>query len=191
MIFLIKWSWYGALSFKDLMYSISLHFGKVEVIAFATCIWFIWFVRNKLRHESTSVNANSLALRIIYFSEEFLRANQCCPSNPIRSLLWIPKERGCHYITRFLKLIQLVFSNDKIDIGILVCNYLSIPLLAKTTPCMCRFNISYGELLAIIEGYVSGSPLGECMITESDSLLAINSLKLCGVKIFWTSCFIF
>lgn len=70
----------------------------------------------------------------------------------------------------------MAFSDDKIGISILVHNHLGIPLLAKAIPRMGCFKISYGELVAIIEGYVAGSTQGDCVIIESDSLVAIKSL---------------
>lgn len=70
----------------------------------------------------------------------------------------------------------MAFSDHKIGTGILVCNHLGIPLLGKVMPRMSHFKISYGELLAIIKGYVSGSILGNCIIVESNYLLAIKSL---------------
>lgn len=37
-------------------------------------------------------------------------------------------------------------------------------------------HFDYGELLAIIEGYITGSSLGDRNVLESDLIIAINSL---------------
>lgn len=54
---------------------------------------------------------------------------------------------------------------------------MGIPLLAKATPRRGSFFVEFGELLGIIEGYVSRLNYNEMLLIESDSLLAVNSLK--------------
>lgn len=78
----------------------------------------------------------------------------------------------------------MVLSDDKIGIGIIVRNHLGTLLLAKIVAHMWRFRVDYGELLAIIEGYVTGSSLSDRIIIESDSLLAINSLNTIDEDIY-------
>lgn len=60
-----------------------------------------------------------------------------------------------------------------------MCNHLDIPFLTKVIVRMSHFKISYEKLLTIIEGYVIESILGECMIIERNSVLAMNNLYLC------------
>lgn len=90
---------------------------------------------NKFRHKSRSTNANSLALRIIHFSESFLRANQGSPSNPIvfpilnSQRIWKPSLLG------ILKAnIDLAFLNVKIGNGILVRNHFEYSSFTSSGP---------------------------------------------------------
>lgn len=83
-------------------------------------------------------------------------------------------------ISRTIKIItDLAFSKDKIGIGILVRNHLGISFQAHAIPRKCHFNIDYGEHLTIIENYVIGLSLEECILIENDSLLVIISLTSC------------
>lgn len=73
------------------------------------------------------------------------------PSNfPDRSpmkMIWTPPEYGT------LKLnTDAAFANRKIGIGILIRNFLVIPILAREIPRQENFSVHYGELRGIIEG---------------------------------------
>lgn len=54
---------------------------------------------------------------------------------------------------------------------------LGIPLVAVAFPRFDKFSVKYVELLGIIESYAVDSSLTTCLIIESDSLVAINSLS--------------
>lgn len=76
------------------------------------------------------------------------------------------------------------FSGDKIGIGNIVRNYLSISLLTKFVLHMACFRVDYGELLTIIKVYITGSSLGDRIVLENDSIRAINILTYNDEDIF-------
>lgn len=67
-----NWLQILALSFKDLFYSIQAASNKEETDIFDTIVWFIWFARNKLKHEGVRPNEASIALQVLNLIEGFM-----------------------------------------------------------------------------------------------------------------------
>lgn len=78
----------------------------------------------------------------------------------------------------------MTFSDNKIGIGIIFRNHLCSLLLAKTVSRIVHFRVDYGEVLAIIEGYITRFSLSNRLVSESDSLLVINNLDTVDEYIF-------
>lgn len=89
----------------------------------------------------------------------------------ISTRIWKPPNLGTLKVNT-----DMTISKNKIGIGIIVCINLGILLLAKVISRIGCFTIECRELLAIIEGYSTGSSQDNRIVIESDSLLAVNSL---------------
>lgn len=60
---------HSALSFRDLMHSISIQYSTHYVTIFVTCAWLIWFTRNRFQHEGSTMKESMIALQASYFSQ--------------------------------------------------------------------------------------------------------------------------
>lgn len=104
------------------------------------------------------MNASAIAVHLIYFFDELMQFHESPPSLIMTSSFqasprfWKPPDLGILKINT-----NMSFSEDEIGIGIIVRNYLGIPLSAKCITCPGHFSVDCDELLGIIEGYTGSS----------------------------------
>lgn len=78
---------------------------------------------------------------------------------PGLTLLRLWKLAACGFLKVNTDGLLLYFIDDKIGIDILIQNYLGISLFAKIIPHLGHFLVDYGELLGIIEWYMTESSI--------------------------------
>lgn len=149
-----------ALSLKDLICH-SFLFHKGRIVVFATAFWLILYARNKLKYEGVNFIGTTIALQVLDMEEKCLSLSQ--PTGNHTSSALAPNVKKCttlEYGTLKVN-IDVVFTKEKIGIGVLVRNHLCALLLTQVVPCNGCYIFDYGVLLGIIEGYIVGLQFSE------------------------------